>query len=169
MILNQCSIDNDIASVRKCVLRCCDFGLAPDDPGSHKRRPTPLSPIQRDLGILSGSGYPAASSSPKQKTNAEVTEIEPRPDLAWDNEASGLCVRLYGDGTQSFIFVYRIDDREQWVGQVCSSRAMRRGGLRRTSPSCRSYCGSHRHLKPVNTTKRTENGNGTRSIIRLRG
>lgn len=30
-----------------------------------------------------------------------------RPDLVWDAEAHGLCVRVYGDGSNLFLFVYR--------------------------------------------------------------
>jgi hypothetical protein len=48
-------------------------------------------------------------------TNDEVVRGETRPDLVWDNEARGLCVRVYGDGSQSFIFVYRIDDRQHFI------------------------------------------------------
>ncbi len=48
-------------------------------------------------------------------TDAEVTEIEPRPDLVWDDETHGLCVRVYGNGSQSFIFVYRCEDRQRFI------------------------------------------------------
>jgi plasmid stabilization system protein ParE len=49
-----------------------------------------------------------------QATNVEVAEPElRRPDLVWDKEAPGLCVRVYGDGAQSFLFVYRVDDRQR--------------------------------------------------------
>jgi hypothetical protein len=37
---------------------------------------------------------------------------ETRPDLLWDDEAPGLCVRVHGNGSKSFIFVYRIEDRQ---------------------------------------------------------
>jgi hypothetical protein len=47
--------------------------------------------------------------------NAEPAEGEIRPDLVWDNEAPGLCVRCYGDGARSFIFVYRIGDRQRFI------------------------------------------------------
>jgi hypothetical protein len=47
--------------------------------------------------------------------NTEPAESEIRPDLVWDNEAPGLCVRCYGDGTKSFIFVYRIGDRQRFL------------------------------------------------------
>jgi hypothetical protein len=35
--------------------------------------------------------------------------------LVWDGEALGLCVRVYGDGSKSFLFVYRIDDRQRFI------------------------------------------------------
>jgi hypothetical protein len=44
-----------------------------------------------------------------------VAEAKARPDLVWDNETRGLCVRVYGDGSQSFIFVYRIGDRQHFI------------------------------------------------------
>jgi len=47
--------------------------------------------------------------------NTEPAESEIRPDLVWDNEAPGLCVRCYGDGAKSFIFVYRIGDRQRFI------------------------------------------------------
>jgi hypothetical protein len=37
------------------------------------------------------------------------------PDLVWDNEAPGLCVRVHGNGEKSFIFVYRRDKRQRFV------------------------------------------------------
>jgi len=46
---------------------------------------------------------------------AEVEEPEPRPDLVWDDQARGLCVRVYGSGSQSFFFVYRINDRQHFI------------------------------------------------------
>ena len=45
----------------------------------------------------------------------EAVERELRPDLVWDKEAPGLCVRCYGDGAKSFIFVYRIGDRQRFI------------------------------------------------------
>ena len=48
-------------------------------------------------------------------TNVEVAETEARPDLIWDNEVPGLCVRVHGNGAQSFIFVYRRDGRQRFV------------------------------------------------------
>jgi hypothetical protein len=48
-------------------------------------------------------------------TNEEIRETDPRPDLVWDDETPGLCLRCYGDGSQSFIFVYRINDRQHFI------------------------------------------------------
>jgi hypothetical protein len=48
-------------------------------------------------------------------TNAEVGDTERRPDLVWDAEAPGLCVRFYRDGATSFIFVYRLNDRQHFI------------------------------------------------------
>jgi len=45
----------------------------------------------------------------------EAVERELRPDLVWDSEASGLCVRCYRDGAKTFIFVYRIGDRQRFI------------------------------------------------------
>jgi hypothetical protein len=50
-----------------------------------------------------------------QNTNAEIAEIGTRPDLVWDNEMPGLCVRVYGSGEKSFIFVYRRDNRQRFI------------------------------------------------------
>jgi hypothetical protein len=48
-------------------------------------------------------------------TSAEAEQTERRPDLVWDAEARGLCVRIYGDGSKSIIFVYRTDDRQRFL------------------------------------------------------
>jgi hypothetical protein len=47
--------------------------------------------------------------------NTEPAESEIPPDLVWDNEAPGLCVRCYGDGAKKFIFVYRIGDCQRFI------------------------------------------------------
>jgi hypothetical protein len=47
--------------------------------------------------------------------SAEVEQTERRPDLVWDAEAPGLCVRAYGDSSKSFIFVYRLNDRQHFI------------------------------------------------------
>ena len=48
-------------------------------------------------------------------TDLEVAETGTRPDLVWDNEVPGLCVRVHGTGEKSFIFVYRRDNRQCFV------------------------------------------------------
>jgi Arm DNA-binding domain len=48
-------------------------------------------------------------------TDVEVAETIMRPDLVWDDEAPGHCVRVYGNGAKSFIFVYRRDDRQHFI------------------------------------------------------
>jgi Arm DNA-binding domain len=45
----------------------------------------------------------------------EIAENGTRPDLVWDNEAPGLCIRILGNGEKSFIFVYRHDNRQRFV------------------------------------------------------
>jgi hypothetical protein len=44
-----------------------------------------------------------------------VVEAAGREDLVWDDEARGLCVRVHADGAESFIFVYRIGDRQRFI------------------------------------------------------
>jgi Arm DNA-binding domain len=48
-------------------------------------------------------------------TNDEVVETVARADLLWDDQARGLCLRSYGDGAKSFIFVYRIGDHQRFI------------------------------------------------------
>jgi Arm DNA-binding domain len=62
----------------------------------------------------SGEEMPGTETPPTD-ANAEVAEIERRPDLVWDNEAHGLCMRVYGDRATSFIFVYRIAERQRFI------------------------------------------------------
>jgi hypothetical protein len=57
---------------------------------------------------------PDADARPTD-TDQEIAETGTRPDLVWDNEVPGLCVRVYGNGEKSFIFVYRRDDRQRFV------------------------------------------------------
>jgi hypothetical protein len=42
-------------------------------------------------------------------------ETVARADLLWDDEACGLCVRVYGDDSKSFVFVYRTGDRQCFI------------------------------------------------------
>ena len=54
---------------------------------------------------------------PDADTRPTDTDVEngARPDLVWNNEAPGLCVRVHGNGEKSFIFVYRRDNRQRFV------------------------------------------------------
>jgi Arm DNA-binding domain len=38
-----------------------------------------------------------------------------KPDLIWDNEVRGLCLRVHGDGAKSFIFLYRIEGNQRFI------------------------------------------------------
>jgi hypothetical protein len=38
-----------------------------------------------------------------------------QPDLIWDDEVRGLCLRVYGDGAKSFIFLYRFDGNQRFI------------------------------------------------------
>ena len=55
------------------------------------------------------------TDTPLTDTSGEHEEFETQPDLVWDQEAVGLCVRVYGDGSKLFIFVYRVDDRQRFI------------------------------------------------------
>jgi Arm DNA-binding domain len=48
-------------------------------------------------------------------TPVGMAELESGPDLVWDKEAPGLCVRLYGNGSKAFLFVYRLGDRQRFL------------------------------------------------------
>jgi hypothetical protein len=64
------------------------------------------------------------------KREVEVAETGARPDLIWDNEAPGLCVRVHGNGEKSFIFVYRCDNRQRFVGVGTTPRWSLEGARR---------------------------------------
>ena len=61
-----------------------------------------------DHGVVEAEARPP-------KREVEVAETGARPDLVWDNEAPGLCVRVHGNGAKSFIFVYRRDGRQHFL------------------------------------------------------
>jgi hypothetical protein len=66
--------------------------------------------IQRYLSVED-----AAAGSAEPCYSNEVVDTTARSDLIWDDEARGLCIRVYPNGTQSFIFVYRIEDRQRFI------------------------------------------------------
>jgi hypothetical protein len=41
-------------------------------------------------------------------------------NLIWDDEAHGLCVRVYPDGAKSFIFLYHFNGRQRFIRIGCS-------------------------------------------------
>ena len=41
--------------------------------------------------------------------------LKAEADLLWDDEVRGLCVRVYGDGSQSFIFLYRLSGHQRFI------------------------------------------------------
>jgi len=44
-----------------------------------------------------------------------VTELSVRADLLWDEAVRGLCLRVHGDGSKSFIFIYCIDGHQRFI------------------------------------------------------
>ena len=64
---------------------------------------------KRELGVPDA----AAASGVHPSASNDLVETTTRWGLIWDDEARGLCIRVYPDGSQSFIFVYRISDRQR--------------------------------------------------------
>jgi hypothetical protein len=48
-------------------------------------------------------------------TNGQLVDSAARPDLIWDDVVRGLCVRVYPDGSEAFIFVYRTENRQRFT------------------------------------------------------
>lgn len=48
-------------------------------------------------------------------TNRDLGVAGSGPDLVWDHEAPGLCVRVHGNGAKSFLFVYRMAGRQRFL------------------------------------------------------
>jgi Arm DNA-binding domain len=63
-------------------------------------------------------------------------ETETRADLVWD-ETRGLFVRAYENGSKSFIFVYRRNDRQRFV-RIGTTPTWSLGGARRWAKVLRS-------------------------------
>jgi hypothetical protein len=91
-------------------------------------------------------------------TDLEVAETGTQPDLVWDNEVPGLCIRVHGNGEKSFIFVYRSDNRQRFV-RIGTSPRWSLGGARRWAKELRSavdqghdpefYNSERQKIKPV--------------------
>ena len=71
-------------------------------------------------------------------------------NLIWDDEARGLCVRAYPDGSNSFIFLYHINGRQRFIRIGCSpglslkAARTRAGELRRIVDEGRDPVGNER-------------------------
>jgi hypothetical protein len=63
-------------------------------------------------------------------TDPEIAETGTQPDLVWDNEVPGLCIRVHGSGVKSFIFVYRCDKRQRFIRIGASPRWSLEGARR---------------------------------------
>jgi hypothetical protein len=66
---------------------------------------------KRELGVPDA----AAASGVQPSASNDLLETTTRLGLIWDDEARGLCIRVYPNGSQSFIFVYRINDRQRFI------------------------------------------------------
>jgi Arm DNA-binding domain len=66
-----------------------------------------------------------------------AAETLTRPDLVWDSEVPGLCVRVHGNGGKAFIFVYRRDNRQRFV-RVGTTPRWSIDGARRWAKQLRS-------------------------------
>lgn len=44
-----------------------------------------------------------------------MPDLALRADLLWDDEAHGLCLRVYGNGAKSFVFVYCVDGHQRFI------------------------------------------------------
>ncbi len=62
-----------------------------------------------------GAPDESAPSGVQPSASDDLAETPMRSGLIWDDEARGLCVRVYPGGSQSFIFVYRINDRQRFI------------------------------------------------------
>ena len=91
-------------------------------------------------------------------TDVDVAETGKRADLVWDDEVPGLCVRVYGNGAKSFIFIYRRNDRQRFV-RIGMTPTWSLEGARRWAKELRSavdrggdpesYNGERQKIKPV--------------------
>ncbi len=70
-------------------------------------------------------------------TKEEVAETGTQPELVWDNEVLGLCVRVQGNSAHSFIFVYRRNGRQRFV-RIGTTPRWSLGGARRWAKELRS-------------------------------
>jgi hypothetical protein len=62
-----------------------------------------------------------AETETRPTVTVEGEETEPRPELVWDDEARGLCVRVYGDGWHQ-AHRSRLDPKQTFVADTAPSR-----------------------------------------------
>lgn len=55
------------------------------------------------------------SSFNEWREAGEMADLAPRADLVWDEEVRGLCLRVRGDGSKSFVFIYCIDGHQRFM------------------------------------------------------
>jgi hypothetical protein len=95
-------------------------------------------------------GSAAKCNTEKRTITDDVVKNATRPDLIWDDEARGLCVRVYPDGSNSFIFLYHINGRQRFIRIGCSpglslkAARTRAGELRRIVDEGRDPVGNER-------------------------
>jgi len=97
-------------------------------------------------------------------TDLDIGETATRPDLVWDNEAPGLCVRVHGNGQKSFIFVYRRDTRQRFV-RIGTTPVWSLQGARRWAKELRSAVDRGADPEPYNR-ERQEIANRERQTIK---
>jgi hypothetical protein len=87
-------------------------------------------------------------------TNDEVVETA-RPDLIWDDEVPGLCLRVYGDGAKLFIFVYRINGQQRFI-RIGKTPVWSLEGARIRAEELRSMIDEGRDPRPRKDRERGE-------------
>jgi hypothetical protein len=71
--------------------------------------------VETETQATDANAEAAGTETRATDRNTEPAESEIRPNLVWDDEVRGLCLRVYGDGAMSFVFVYRIGDRQRFI------------------------------------------------------
>lgn len=88
-----------------------------------------------------------------------VPDLAMRADLLWDDEVRGLCLRVYRDGSKSFIFIYCVDRHQrfvrigrspEWSHEAARIRAQELRSIvdQGRDPRLSDYC-KHSDIRPV--------------------
>jgi hypothetical protein len=79
--------------------------------------PVSIEELKRTLHRLKDwkEGLVWHSSFNEWRKAGAVRELAVRADLLWDDEVHGLCLRIYGDGSKSFIFIYCFDGHQKFI------------------------------------------------------